>query len=190
MNECGKYEMDEGCDGELGMVDTEVSGLMLHEQDIGTHLLWDVNGMFSMDDRADEMVQESGLHKMGVVCMMDHPMVKLAKYIRVNGEPNVFGTKIPVHSTWNITLLDSFLVEYEDREVVEFMRYGWPANRIPTMPMPSVSRVNHQSAIDHPIFVENYLKYEMQCGMTIGPFKAIPFRTGNVGVSPLSTRLK
>ena len=81
-------------------------------------------------------------------------------------------------------------MDCHDQEVVEFLRFGWPANRLPSAPPPTVNRVNHRSAIDHPVFVSQYLDMECQLGAAIGPFRKIPFSGVGTGVSPLSTRPK
>ena len=74
--------------------------------------------------------------------------------------------------------MDSLLHDYHDKEVVEFLRYGWPANRLPSMPTPAVSFLNHKSATDHPRFVQKYLEKELALGAVMGPFENIPFEGG------------
>ena len=58
------------------------------------------------------------------------------------------------------------------------------------MPPPTINRVDHQSAVDHPLFVTNYIRCEVSKGASIGPFKCIPFSGTQISVSPLSTRPK
>ena len=110
--------------------------------------------------------------------------------VRVRGYPNVYGAHIRVLSCWNFEYLNTMLVEYPDREIIEFLKYGWPANRLPNMPPPTINWENHASAVNFPQAVESYLQNEINEGAVMGPFHSIPFDNGLVGVSPLSTRAK
>ena len=56
-----------------------------------------------------------------------------------NGYPNRWGAKIEVESRWNLQLLEEQLTQYDDKEVVEWLRYGWPASRLPTLGSPTSS---------------------------------------------------
>ena len=116
--------------------------------------------------------------------------VRLAETVKCLGYPNAYGAKIPLNTKWNLALFEQLLQGYHDQEVIMFLKYGWPANRVPTMPPPTISNVNHKSATDHPNFVKKYINKELQRGMLIGPFKAPPFSGNRTGVSPLSTRPK
>ena len=107
-----------------------------------------------VDETKDKLVQESTLHKVGKVFDSSHPKVKLAEEVKLKGFPIIYGAQIPVESNWNLDLLKALLVDYHDQEVVEFLRFGWPANRLPGAPAPTVNRVNHKSAIDHPVCVQ------------------------------------
>ena len=42
--------------------------------------------------------------------------------------PNAFGSKIPVHTALKINMWEDLLLDYHDKIVVEFLRYGWPIN--------------------------------------------------------------
>ena len=104
----------------------------------------------------DGMVQESQLfnneHVVG-----NAEDVKLSENVMSHGYPNVYGARIPLSSKWNLELFSTLLEGYHDREVVEFLLYGWPANRLPTMPSPTISHVNHKSATDHPDYINKYI---------------------------------
>ena len=102
------------------------------------------------------------------------------------GYPNRWGE---VESSWNINRFGELLIDYEDKEVVEWLRYGWPTGRLPTLAAPSLSTKNHKGATDYPQQMTKYIKKEAKYGAVIGPFKNIPF-AGNIGISPLSSRPK
>ena len=100
------------------------------------------------------------------------------------------GAKIPVKSQWNLELLESLLRGYSDKQVVDWLRYGWPVSRPPNWPDPIGTFANHGTAVNFPEDVEKYINKELDRGAISGPFDQIPFNTSRVGVSPLSTRPK
>ena len=118
-----------------------------------------------------------------------NPYVVLHNKVWDQGYPNIYGAQIPIASNWNLSYLGMALHQHADKEVVSFLKYGWPANRLPTVPPPSVNMCNHKSATDHPEYIWQYIFKELQSGHIVGPFNSIPF-IGRVGVSPLSTREK
>ena len=103
-----------------------------------------------------------------------------------NGYPNRWGAKQPVNSAWNLSLFSELLHEYEDKEVVQWLKYGWPTGRLPSLPPPGLCTKNHKGASDYPQYLQKYIKKELQYGAVMGPFRKIPFE-GTVGISPLST---
>ena len=113
----------------------------------------------------------------------------LAELVRKGGYPNRFGAKIPIKTKWNIELLADLLKDYEDKDIVEWMKYGWPTGRLPTLRDPIKTYKNHKGAIEHPRALEKYIQKENRNGAIIGPFEKIPF-TAKVGISPISTRPK
>ena len=106
------------------------------------------------------------------------------------GYPNCYGAKIPVISCWDLNWLDNNLWGYHDRELLNFLRYGWLANRLPGLPPPTINHRNHVSALHFPDDIDEYLKVELMHGVVMGLFAEIPFYHKRVGVSPLSTRPK
>ena len=51
-------------------------------------------------------------------------------------------------------LFDSLLVNYYDREVTQWLRYGWPISCLPTWPDPIPVYKNHKGAVDYPQAIE------------------------------------
>ena len=119
----------------------------------------------------------------------EHPDIKLCRLVRENGYPNRWGAKIPIKTNWNITLFESLLEGYHDKEIIEWMKFGWPVRRLPTLQSPSLTFKNHKSASDYPQALTKYIEKESRYGALIGPLEAIPF-TEHVGISPLSTTPK
>ena len=99
------------------------------------------------------------------------------------------GARIPVQTKWNLELFAELLQDYDDAEVVEWIRYRWPTGRLPTLPDPLICSQNHKGAIDYPKALDKYIEKESKHGAVMGPYNKVPF-TGKVGISPLSTREK
>ena len=90
---------------------------------------------------------------------------------------------------WNLNKFEELLGDYEDREVVEWMRYGWPTGWLPTLPKPATSGANHKGATDHPQVLLDYIAKEQGHGAVMGPYDRIPFHS-KVAITPLSMRPK
>ena len=54
--------------------------------------------------------------------------IKAHKAVRESRLPNYRGCRIPVPTKLNTGYMAERLHDYEDRQVIEFMRYGWPVN--------------------------------------------------------------
>ena len=85
--------------------------------------------------------------------------------------------------------MEELLQNYEDGEVVEWIRYGWPTGRLPMLPDPTISNTNHKGTKDYPKELGKYIDKEHRHGTVMGPFDRIPFQ-GTVAISPLHTRPK
>ena len=105
------------------------------------------------------------------------------------GYLNRWGARIPVDSHWNLKAMARLLETYEDKEVVEWLTYGWPIGRLPTAQEPQMTPKNHKGATDHPEVLTKYIAKEAKYGAIMGPYENIPFNN-KVGISPLSTRAK
>ena len=73
--------------------------------------------------------------------------------------------------------------------MIEWMRYGWPSGRLPTLAEPRHCGENHKGATDHPEALRKYIHKEMAQGAVMGPYSKIPLQ-GKAGISPLSSRPK
>ena len=105
------------------------------------------------------------------------------------GYPNIWGARRPVRTKWNLDKFEELLKDYDDKQVVERIRYGWPTGRLPTLPEPKKCNKNHKGATDHPQALQKYIRKEAEHGAIMGPYNKIPF-IPKVGISPLSTRPK
>ena len=96
--------------------------------------------------------------------------------------------RIRVNHNWNFELLNSLLLEYEDRAVIDLLIYGWPIEHSSDVPL-ELSGVNHKGATLFQDHIDRYIAKEVRLGATIGPFENILFK-GPVAISPLSSHLK
>ena len=74
----------------------------------------------------------------------------------------------------NIPAWESKLLVYPDRQIVDFLRYGWPINYAATyLPVSAVK--NHTSAITYADHVQHYVDLELRYHAIAGPFRDNPF---------------
>ena len=103
------------------------------------------------------------------------------------GTLNTAGPRIRVLSGLCIKAWTEYLHEYSDRDLVDFLAYGWPINfdrRVPLQP----TGVNHPSATQHSANIDFYIATELGFGALAGPFAGPPVSGSHT--SPLMTRPK
>lgn len=91
-----------------------------------------------------------------------------------HGLPNAFGARIPVPTPLNIPAWESKLLDYHDRQIVDFLRYGWPVNYTANQ-LPISADKNHSSAISYADHVQHYVNTELRYHAIAGPFRTNPF---------------
>ena len=107
---------------------------------------------------------------------------------RESGVPNFAKAKIQVNTSWNFEKLEEWLQFYEDKELINYLKYSWPLNAINTIEDHSLPS-NQKGARENPEDIRAFLRKELEEGAIIGPFKKNPF--GKVArFSPLDTRPK
>lgn len=116
--------------------------------------------------------------------------VKLHQKVSRTKGPNAFGAKISIPTPINHKYLEESLKEYQDNQIVEFLKYGWPVGAEGEVKMDQkVWPRNHDSALDFPEAIEDFIRKGFEADSMIGPFDANPFNC-SIGVSPLATREK
>ena len=110
------------------------------------------------------------------------------RLVRELGRHNADGLQIRVNNNWNLQQMDKSLEGYNDREIIKYLKYGWPLNANNTALDDTIPN-NQLGARQHPMEVNKYLQDELAAGTIIGPFKKNPF--GKFArFSPLDTRPK
>ena len=74
--------------------------------------------------------------------------IQLHYKVMEGGYPNRYGARIPVESQWKLDKMEQLLEGYKDKEVVEWLRYGWPTGRLPGLADPQLASKNHKGAQD------------------------------------------
>ena len=114
--------------------------------------------------------------------------VSANRIIRETGKSNCQEAKITVNESWNFTKLEEWLADYHDKDLLQYLKYGWPLNAVNTTVDEEVP-INQKGARDHPEEIKTYLEKEIKHGSIIGPFSKNPFGK-HARFSPLDTRPK
>ena len=96
--------------------------------------------------------------------------------------------KIQVNANWDVDAMERMLNNYEDKDIMKYIRYGWPLNATGTAintEMPG----NQKGATQNKEQVKKYIQDEISNGSIIGPFKTNPFGK-DARFSPIDTRPK
>jgi hypothetical protein len=103
------------------------------------------------------------------------------------GLPNYKGLRIPLPSHLNFKAWEEHCQEYEDKMVVDYLKYGFPIGF--TGPLPEPTYTNHAIARQHAEHLNTYTDTEVKEGAMLGPFSHEPFQPW-CQVNPLLTRDK
>ena len=88
--------------------------------------------------------------------------------------PNTSTLRLPIPSNLNIPEWRSRLKEYPDRDLSDFLEFGWPIGYSSTTSSPQSSHKNHGSAQSSPQIIADFLSRECKLGATCGPFSSNP----------------
>ena len=104
--------------------------------------------------------------------------------IKNSGKHNFELCRIPIYSKLNIEFIRRNLLDYEDKQVCDFLEFGWPIGHI-GKPFTSTVRKNHGGATEFPEDINKYLNKESDYRSVLGPFKNSPFE--QIALSPLNS---
>lgn len=110
-----------------------------------------------------------------------------------SGKYNFEHCRIPVNFRMNLNFIRSWLIDYKDKRICEFLEYGFPIgiDRTDTI-LKNVKKAelwkfkNHNGANDYPEDINKYLQKEVINKAFSGPFKNNPFSSG-IKISPLNS---
>lgn len=102
---------------------------------------------------------------------------ELYENIKAYSTPNYLGARIPVKSGLNLEAWVIALAHYHDKELWQYLRYGWPIGYHKHSPPASLEE-NHQSATQHLQDVRAFINKELSYGALVGPFDSSPLYLG------------
>ena len=109
--------------------------------------------------------------------------IHINKVIRASGKFNYEFCKFPVPTHINVNLLDKLLNNYHDRQIIQFIKYGWPIEAAHAAESGAVP-ANQTGARNSPAELHDYLSKEKSQASIIGPFRGNPFGR-RARISPL-----
>jgi len=102
--------------------------------------------------------------------------------------PNFLGVKLAIPTALNIVAFQKYLVNYHDKQLLQFLKYGFPIDIDSQGFTPSMYTNNHPSAMQYGDHITKFLQKEINHGAIYGPFSKPPIE--GLHVSPLLTRNK
>ena len=90
------------------------------------------------------------------------------------GLHNFKSTKVQVNYRWNLEKLESLLKNYKDKEIVTFLKYGWPISQDGTSGSTSVPK-NWPGAYQNHSKIIKYFENEVNNKVVLGPDAGSPF---------------
>ena len=102
--------------------------------------------------------------------------------------PNFLAARLPIPSGLHIGQWRKHLTNYPDRELIDYLEFGFPSN-YSALVIPTPTFTNHHESKDFTRFIRDYIQTECRLGALLGPFVVPPF-TPWTQVSPMMTREK
>ena len=115
-------------------------------------------------------------------------LIPIANSIRASGLPNYRAVRIPIKSGLNVEAWERHLKDYEDKRVVQYIKFGFPLSLNNPHELNNTDITNHYSACQHPQQVQQYINKEIKLGALLGPVNVIDHE--HFHCSPLLTRPK
>ena len=114
--------------------------------------------------------------------------IRIAEVISSTGVPNYRGARIPLVSGLNIEAWKTYLRDYPDPLLIEYLKFGFPMSILDNDALNITTVVNHQSAIQFTQEVDEYFRKELDQGAILGPVTEVG--SDMFHCSPLLTRPK
>ena len=101
-------------------------------------------------------------------------LVDAASKVKQSGRHNFQVCRILLPSKFNFEFLETELHNYNDKMILEFLKFGFPVDCTPTNSDPGIPS-NHSGASDFPDEINYLLDKETKLGGFLGPFSEPPF---------------
>ena len=115
-------------------------------------------------------------------------LVNIAQTIRDTGQPNYKCARIPIKSGLNLEAWEKYLMDYADKRVIQYIKFGFPLSLINPNELNNTKITNHFSACQYPHQVQQYIDKEIELDALLGPVDTIIHEQFHC--SPLLTRPK
>ena len=102
-------------------------------------------------------------------------IIQLHKIVSCSGLPNYLGCRIPVQSQLNIANWHLNLTEYWDKQLVEFLEFGFPLDFDRKTTLKSIE-INHKSADQFKDQIGKYIQEELHFNAIYGSFETKPIK--------------
>ena len=112
--------------------------------------------------------------------------MKLYYDVRNTGVPNHVRKQVP--SDLKCDVWDEYLHDYHDKDILQYLRYGWPVKYEADRP-PRPTLHNHASARRNKAAIDAFITKELRLHALLGPFHDQPFSEWTQ-ISPSMTRDK
>ena len=145
-----------------------------------------------LDEVANKIETNNGLIDWEQISTKNNHMINIAKQVIDTGQHNsdIEGLHIEINKNWNVQALQTYLQDYHDKQIIDYIKYGWSANRSMEAGEPELSDINHKGATEFEADIDKYLAKEIENGRMAGPYNKIPFDKGRLGLSPLNSHPK
>ena len=114
--------------------------------------------------------------------------IRIAEVITSTGVPNYRGARIPLVSGLNIGAWETYLRDYPDPLLIEYLKFGFPMSILKNNVLNTTTVVNHHSATQFTQEVDEYFRKELDQRAILGPVSEV--RSDMFHCSPLLTRPK
>ena len=84
------------------------------------------------------------------------------------------GARLSIASGLNIPEWRKMLVDYHDNQIVDYLKFGWPADYTASMP-PTPTHTNHTDNPTQLAAIRRYVQTELARGAMLSPFQETPF---------------
>ena len=95
--------------------------------------------------------------------------LNIAATIASTGLPNYAQARIPLTSGLNIQEWEKELIDYHDKMLIQYLKFGFPLSLSDPGALKNSSTNNHHSALQYPTAVDDFLQKEISLGAIIGP---------------------
>ena len=100
--------------------------------------------------------------------------LQLVSRVLDSGRPNCKGEHVPLASSFNLDFIRSEIHNYHDKKLLDYLSFGFPLGLDKNILISNNAEENHQSALQYPESIDEYINTELQLCALLGPFHQPP----------------